>query len=59
MNELLREILANPKRVQTDSGSVEQHDLDQVVKAIEAERKLQAEESGSKKIKVQVARHID
>ena len=59
---LLKEIVSNPKRVQTDSGTVEQHDIDPV-KALKQLQALQAQldaiDSPTGRVRVQIGMHND
>lgn len=59
---LLKELIANPKRVQTDSGSVEQQDVDPLkalakIQALQSQ--LDALDSPTGRLEVRIARHND
>ena len=59
---LLKELIANPKRVQTDSGSVEQQDVDPLkalakIQALQSQ--LDALDSPTGRLEVRIARHKD
>lgn len=59
---LLKELIANPKRVQTDSGSVEQQDVDplKALAKIQAlQQQLDALDSPTGRLEVRIARHND
>lgn len=59
---LIQEMLAAPKRVQTDSGTVEQQDFDPVklLKQLNAlQAQLDAMDSPSGRVVVQIGRHVD
>lgn len=56
----IEESLSNPKKVQTDSGAVEQFDLSDQLKAAEYLEKKEAQERGSlKRLGFYRARHVD
>lgn len=59
---LLKELIANPKRVQTDSGSVEQQDVDPLkalakIQALQSQ--LDALDSPTGRLEVRIARRND
>lgn len=59
---LLKELIANPKRVQTDSGSVEQQEVDPLkalakIQALQSQ--LDALDSPTGRLEVRIARHND
>lgn len=59
---LLKELIANPKRVQTDSGSVEQQDVDPLkalAKIQTLQSQLDALDSPTGRLEVRIARHND